>query len=183
MADDMKKEELTALSGIIAEITAANIANTNANYKAVSKTIDNPMTWLMAMGLLFGLIGVMALFIYNTNLDSHESKINGNTQAIHDIQESISKTQTLVQQMQHDQMRISEQIERNSEYLGGQNEAISQIKSTRFKGDDFIRGIQPLEQRISIVEKEQAKRESIISQLVLDFRDLQSQIKHQNGRK
>jgi len=139
----MDKVETDLIENIAKTVSEAVIKS--QSHSQVSNTVENPLTWIGFLGLLFILIGSLIVFIYNSNQNSQNVNIIANKEAISEIQKT---TQT----MQADQERITTVVTSINKVVDKIIDKQNAIVSSRFQDKDFPIYIRPYSDRLANLE-------------------------------
>jgi hypothetical protein len=130
-----------------------------------SKAINNPVTWIMIVLFIGGTVVTMALFIYNSNLETQNDKIDSNKSSMQNLTKMIQEQKTVLSSISHNQGKLATQLENMSERQDHSLQRIANIESSRFRQEDFQYGIQPLKQAVEISKQELDKHSGFLSKM------------------
>lgn len=187
MSESIKKEDLRE---ILRTLKAEEMGHNNyynvppyPPHKEVSNVINSALFWIGALATVLTFVGILIYSIYSGDSQNKDQRINSNTLAITSIQKTQTETNNLVIEMQGNQERITQQIDKNARTLEDINRQYNDMRLSRFSDKDGKALDTELSEKVRAVQSEFI-RENIeiknelrgFERSIEDFRNLKDRI-------
>lgn len=144
----MNQAEITNKDELFNSIILQLISNNEVN-----KKINNPLTWVSAVGVLLFVVLSLSGAIYFANQDDLLEAITGNSHNISQNNANFSDLKNTVQEISANQRIITGNIDRLLVSQKNNSDFIFDIHSTRVKPNDLENAIKPFKAMIESMEK------------------------------